>query len=177
VMLSAESAAGAFPVEAVGMMDKIGRSVELDPIYAARIHFTETPAEATTADALSESAAQIVRILNAAAMACYTSSGSTARRIARERAQVPTLAMTASMKVARRLGLQWGVHAVHTRDVNNFEEMVGKAKRMVLRHHLAGPDDRVLVMAGVPFKTAGSTNVIHVVKIVGDELDSYSNEA
>jgi pyruvate kinase len=176
VMLSAESAAGAFPIEAVAMMDKIGRSVEADPIYAARIHFTETPAEATTADALSESAAQIVGILSASAMACYTSSGSTARRIARERAGVPTLAMTASMKVARRLGLQWGVHAVHTRDVNNFEEMVGKAKRMVLRHHLAMAGDRVLIMAGVPFKTAGSTNVIHVVKIVGDELESYSNE-
>src|SRR6185369_14343198 len=84
VMLSAESAAGAFPVEAVAMMDKIGRSVEADPVYSARIHFTETPAEATTADALSESAAQIVKIINARAMACYTASGSTARRIARE---------------------------------------------------------------------------------------------
>ena len=176
VMLSAESAAGAYPVEAVQMMDRIGRSVEADPVYSARIHFTETPAEATTADALSESAAQIVHILSASAVACYTSSGSTARRIARERAQVPTLAMTASMKVARRLGLQWGVHAVHTRDVNNFEEMVGKAKRMVLRHHLAEPGDKVLIMAGVPFKTAGSTNVIHVVKISGDELENYSNE-
>jgi pyruvate kinase len=176
VMLSAESAAGAYPVEAVTMMDKIGRSVEADPVYSARIHFTETPAEATTADALSESAAQIVGIIGARAMACYTSSGSTARRIARERAQVPTLVMTASMKVARRLGLQWGVHAVHTRDVNNFEEMVGKAKRMVLRHHLAKAGDQVLLMAGIPFKTSGSTNVIHVVKIVGDELETYSNE-
>ncbi len=176
VMLSAESAAGAYPVEAVQMMDRIGRSVEADPVYSARIHFTETPAEATTADALSESAAQIVHILSASAVACYTTSGSTARRIARERAQVPTLAMTASMKVARRLGLQWGVHAVHTRDVNNFEEMVGKAKRMVLRHHLAEPGDKVLIMAGVPFKTAGSTNVIHVVKITGDELENYHNE-
>ena len=174
VMLSAESAAGNYPVEAVQMMDKIGRSVEADPVYSARIHFTETPAEATTADALSESAAQIVRILSAAAMACYTSSGSTARRIARERAPVPTMAMTASHAVARRLGLQWGVHAVHTRDVSNFEEMVGKAKRMVLRHHLAGAGDRVVIMAGVPFKTSGSTNVIHVVKVAGDELDGHT---
>ena len=175
IMLSAESAAGAYPVEAVQMMDKIGRSVEADPIYAARIQFIETPAEATTADALSESAAQIVRILSARAMACYTSSGSTARRIARERAPVPTLAMTASLAVSRRLGLQWGVHAVHSRDVSNFEEMVGKAKRMVLRHHLAAAGDRVVIMAGVPFKTSGSTNVIHVVKIAGDELDGHSD--
>ncbi|MBA3666414.1 MAG: pyruvate kinase [Sphingomonas sp.] len=176
IMLSAESAAGSYPCEAVAMMDKIGRSVEADPVYAARIHFTETPAEATTADALSESAAQIVRILSAKAMACYTSSGSTARRIARERAPVPTLVMTSSLPVARRLGLQWGVHAVHTRDVSSFEEMIGKARRMALRHHLASPGDRVVVMAGVPFKTAGSTNVIHVVKLAGDELDSYSND-
>ncbi|MGI8932301.1 MAG: pyruvate kinase [Sphingomicrobium sp.] len=176
IMLSAESAAGQYPLEAVAMMDKIGQSVEADPVYSKRIHFTETPAEATAADALSESAAQIVRILSAKAMACYTSSGSTARRIARERAPVPTLVMTASLAVARRLGLQWGVHAVHTRDVSNFEEMVGKARRMALRHHIAEPGERMVIMAGVPFKTVGSTNVIHVVRLAGDELDDHSNE-
>ena len=176
VMLSAESAAGAFPVEAVTMMDRIARSVEADPIYAARIHFTETPTQATTADALSESAAQIAQTLGVGVMACYTASGATARRIARERPPVMTLVMTASMKVARRLGLQWGAHAVHTRDVGSFEEMVGKARRMALRHHLAKPGERMLIMAGVPFKTAGSTNVIHIVKLTGDELESYLNE-
>jgi pyruvate kinase len=173
VMLSAESAAGAFPVEAVQMMDKIGRSVEADPVYSARIHFTETPAEATTADALSEAAAPIAEIIGATAMACYTSSGSTARRIARERPPVKILVMTASLSVARRLGLQWGVHAVHTRDVTNFEEMVAKARRMALRHRIAEGGDRMVVMAGVPFGQAGSTNVIHVVKVTGDELDTY----
>jgi pyruvate kinase len=171
VMLSAESAAGDYPVESVAMMDRIARSVEADPIYAARVHFTETPAESTTADALSESAAEIVRIIEASAMACYTSSGSTARRIARERPPVPILVMTASRKVARRLGLLWGAHAVHTRDVGSFEEMVGKARRMALRHGLAGPGERVVIMAGVPFGISGSTNVIHVVKLAGDELD------
>ena len=176
VMLSAESAAGAYPLEAVEMMDRIAQSVESDPIYSARIHFTKTPSEATAADALSRSAAQITRTIEVKAMACYTSSGSTARRIARERPPVKTLAMTASIKVARRLGLQWGVHAVHTRDVSSFEEMVGKAKRMALRHHLAEPGERMVIMAGVPFKTAGSTNVIHVVKLAGDELESYLNE-
>jgi pyruvate kinase len=109
-------------------------------------------------------------------MACYTSSGSTARRIARERAQVPTLAMTSSLAAARRLGLQWGVHAVHTRDVASFEEMVAKARRMVLRHHLAAAGDRMVIMAGVPFKQSGSTNVIHVVQLAGDELENYLNE-
>ena len=176
IMLSAESATGQYPLEAVAMMDRIGQSVEADPVYSKRIHFTETPAEATAADALSESAAQIVRTLSAKAMACYTSSGSTARRIARERAPVPTLVMTSSLAVARRLGLQWGVHAVHTRDVSSFEEMVGKARRMALRHHLAMPGDRMVIMAGVPFKTTGSTNVIHVVRLAGDELEAYLND-
>ena len=173
VMLSAESAAGQYPVEAVAMMDRIARSVETDPVYAARIHFTETPTEATAADALSESAAQIARTLEVAVMACYTSSGSTARRIARERPPVPTMVMTASRAVARRLGLPWGVHALHTRDVNNFEDMVGKAKRMALRHGLAGANERIIIMAGVPFKKSGSTNVLHVVRVEGHELDGH----
>ncbi|GLR48246.1 pyruvate kinase [Sphingomonas astaxanthinifaciens] len=173
VMLSAESAAGQFPVEAVAMMDRIGRSVEADPNYAARVHFTATPAEPTTADALAESAGKIANTVSVAAMVCYTSTGSTARRIARERGPVPLLVMTASKTVARRMGLVWGVHAVHTRDVASFEEMVGKAKRMVLRHKLADGGDRIIVLAGVPFGTSGSTNVLHVVRVAGDELDDY----
>jgi len=110
-------------------------------------------------------------------MVCYTSSGSTARRIARERPTVPILVMTASRTVARRLGLQWGVHAVATRDVGNFEEMVGKARRMALRHRIAGADDRLVIMAGVPFGVSGSTNVIHVVRLKGDELETYRGRA
>ena len=174
VMLSAESAAGQYPCEAVEMMDRIAISAENDPIYPARVHFTSTPAEATTADALSESAKHIARIISAAAMVCYTSSGSTARRIARERPTVPILVMTASLTVARRLGLQWGVHAVHTRDVTNFEEMVGKARRMALRHQIAGAGGRLIILAGVPFGVSGSTNVIHVVRLTGDELAGHS---
>ena len=173
VMLSAESAAGDFPLEAVQMMDRIGRSVESDPAYAARVHFTQTPAERTTADALAESAGLISNTVNVAAMVCYTASGSTARRIARERPPVPLLVMTASEKVARRLGLLWGVHAIHTRDVSSFEEMVAKAKRMSLQHKHAAAGERIIVMAGVPFGKAGSTNVIHVVRLVGDELEDY----
>jgi pyruvate kinase len=159
VMLSAESAAGQFPVEAVAMMDRIGRTVEMDPNYAARVHFTATPAEATTADALAESAGNIATTVKVAAFVCYTSTGSTARRIARERGPVPLLVMTASKSVARRMGLVWGVHAVHTRDVASFEEMVGKAKRMALRHQLGGQGDQIIVL--------------HVVRIAGDELDDY----
>ena len=173
VMLSAESATGKFPCEAVQMMDRIAHSAERDPVYPARIHFTETKLEPTTADALAGSARHIANTISATAMLCYTSSGSTARRIARERPAVPLLAMSHSNTTARRLGLLWGVHAVHTRDVSSFEEMVAKAKRMALRHSIATGGDRLVIMAGVPFGTPGSTNVIHVVRLVGDELERH----
>ena len=174
VMLSAESAAGQYPVEAVQMMDRIAQSVERDPTYPARIHFTQTKLEPTTADALAGSARQIASTVSATAMVCYTASGSTARRIARERPAVPLLAMSASMITARRLGLLWGTHAVHTRDVASFEEMVEKGKRMVLRHQLASGGDKVVLMAGIPFGTAGSTNVLHVARLIGDELERHA---
>jgi pyruvate kinase len=173
VMLSAESATGKYPCEAVQMMDRIAHSAEQDPVYPARIHFTETKLEPTTADALAGSARHIANTISATAMLCYTSSGSTARRIARERPAVPLVAMSQSKITARQLGLLWGVHAVHTRDVASFEEMVAKAKRMALRHKIAKGGDRLVIMAGVPFGTAGSTNVIHVVRLVGDELDLH----
>jgi pyruvate kinase len=83
---------------------------------------------------------------------------------------VPLLVLTPSATTARRSGLLWGTHAVQTRDVKDFEEMVAKAKRMALRHQLAGADDRIIIMAGVPFGVPGSTNVLHVVRLTGDEL-------
>ena len=173
IMLSAESAAGAWPVESVAMMNSIAEAVERDPMHAERVHFTITRPDPTTADALSEAAKNIAATVSAVAIICYTTSGSTARRIARERPSVPLLVLTPKVETARRLGLLWGAHAVHTRDVDSFEEMVAKAKRMALRHKIAKAGDRVIVMAGVPFGTPGSTNVLHVVRIIGDELKGY----
>jgi pyruvate kinase len=155
VMLSAESAAGAWPVEAE---------------HARRVHFTETVLEPTTADALSGAAGQIAGTISARAVCCFTTSGSTARRASRERINVPLLVLTPKLATARQLGLLWGVHAVHTRDVNDFEEMVNKAKRMALRAGVASGGDRIIIMAGVPFGTPGSTNVLHIARLTGDEL-------
>ncbi len=171
IMLSAESAAGAWPVEAVSMMDAIAAGVEADAGYFERLHFTETKPEPTTADAMSEAAGAIVRTLSARAVCCFTTSGSTARRAARERIAVPLLVLTPSLQTARRLGLLWGVHAVMSRDVKNFEEMIEKAKRMALRTGVASGGDRIVMMAGVPFGTPGSTNVLHVTRLTGKELD------
>ncbi|MBW6531093.1 pyruvate kinase [Sphingomonas sp. RRHST34] len=173
IMLSAESAAGAWPVESVAMMNAIGDAVERDPMHGDRIHFTVTRPDPTTADALAESAKNIAATVSAAAIICFTSSGSTARRIARERPSVPILVLTPNRETARRLGLLWGTHNVVTRDVESFEEMVAKAKRIALRQGIAQAGDRVIVMAGVPFRTPGSTNVLHVVRIIGDELKDY----
>jgi pyruvate kinase len=173
IMLSAESAAGDWPEEAVAMMDRIAVSVESDPAYKARIHFTETRPDATTADAIAAAATEITETVSASTIICFTSSGSTARRVARERPSVPLLVLTPKLTTARRLGLLWGAHAVHTRDVASFEEMVAKSKRMALRTRVACAGDSAVLMAGVPFKTPGSTNVLHVVRLTGDELRNY----
>jgi pyruvate kinase len=170
VMLSAESAVGEWPVEAVQMMDRIAHQVESDPNYADRVHFTQTLPESTTADALSAASAQIAATIETSAIVCFTSSGSTARRMARERPLVPLLVLTPDKHTARRVGLLWGAHAVVTRDVTDFEEMIAKAKRMALRHGLGHAGSRLIICAGVPFGTPGSTNLLHVVRLSGDEL-------
>lgn len=173
VMLSAETAAGAWPIEAVSIMDRIAQQVESDPDFFKRIHFTETPADATTADALAEASGRIADTVETSAIICFTSSGSTARRIARERPSVPILVLTSHIATARRMGLLWGAHSVRTRDIGSFEEMVAKGKRMALRHHLGTAGARIIIMAGVPFGTPGSTNVLHVVRLTGDELKGH----
>ncbi len=173
VMLSAESAAGKFPIEAVTMMDAIAREVEADPGYFGRVHFTEITIAATTADAISHAAASISRTIAARAIVCFTISGSTARRAARERAAVPVLCLTPKTETARRMGLVWGVHSVVTRDVASFEEMVAKAKRVALRTGMVAGGDPLVLIAGVPFSTPGTTNVVHVVRLTGQELVGY----
>lgn len=173
VMLSAETAAGAWPIEAVSIMDRIAQQVEGDPDFFKRIHFTETPADGTTADALAEASGRIVDTVETSAIVCFTSSGSTARRISRERPAVPLLVLTASQTTARRLGLLWGAFAVRTKDIGSFEEMVAKGKRMALRYHLGDAGGRIIIMAGVPFGTPGSTNVLHIVRLTGDELKGH----
>jgi pyruvate kinase len=173
IMLSAESAAGAWPEESVAMMDRIAVAVEADPGYAARLHFTETLPDATTADALSLAARDIADTISASAIICFTFSGSSARRIARDRPSVPMLVLTPKLSTARRMGLLWGAHAVRTRDVASFEEMVARAKRIALRNKLADAGDRIVIIAGVPFGTPGSTNMLHVQRLTGKELDGY----
>ena len=173
VMLSAETAAGDWPELAVGMMDRIATQVESDPGYAARVHFIETLPDATTADALSAACSEIANTVRVSAIVCFTLSGSTARRVARERPSVPVMVLTPSRETARRVGLLWGAYPVVTRDIGSFEEMIGKGKRMALRHHFGEAGGRIIALAGVPFGTPGSTNVLHIVTLTGEELKGY----
>jgi pyruvate kinase len=173
VMLSAETAAGAWPIEAVTIMDRIAVQVEADATYRKRIHITETPPDATMADALSAACASIAETLPIEAIVCFTGSGISARRVARERPSAPMLVLTPSLRTARRLALLWGAHAVLTRDIGSFEEMIGKGKRMALRHGFGGAGSRLVALAGVPFGVPGSTNLLHVVTLSGNELEKH----
>ncbi|OJW76248.1 MAG: pyruvate kinase [Sphingomonadales bacterium 63-6] len=173
VMLSAETAAGQWPEEAVTMMHRIAAKVECDASYRSRIRMLETRPDPTTADALSHACMTIAETMPISAVVVFTGSGSTARRVARERPSVPMLVLTPSLKTARRTALLWGAHAVTTRDIGSFEEMVAKGKRMALRHGMGEAGSRLVMLAGVPFGTPGSTNLLHVVRLTGNELDRH----
>ena len=173
VMLSAESAAGDWPEESVAMMNSIAAQVEADEGYKERVRFLETPPDATTADALSHACMTIADTVPISAISVFTSSGSTARRVARERPATPMLVLTPSMRTARRVALLWGAHAVATKDIGSYEEMIAKGKRMALRHGFGTAGSKQIVLAGVPFGTPGSTNLLHVVTLAGDELEKH----
>ena len=173
VMLSAESAAGDWPEESVAMMNRIAVQVERDEEYRARVRFSDTPPDATTADALAHSCMTIADTVPISAITVFTSSGSTARRVARERPGTPMLVLTPSVQTARRVGLLWGAHAVATKDIGSFEEMIAKGKRMALRHGFGEAGSKQIVLAGVPFGTPGATNLLHIVTLKGDELEKH----
>ncbi len=176
VMLSAETASGAWPVEAVSIMHRIAGQVERDPGYRQQVSFAQVLPDTTTADALSHACASIAEALPIAGIIVFTGSGSTARRVARERPAAPMLVLTPSARIARRLALLWGTHAVNTKDIGSFEEMIGKGKRMALRHGFGQAGSKLIALAGVPFGTPGSTNLLHVVTLRGDELSKHSGD-
>jgi pyruvate kinase len=165
VMLSAESAAGAWPEKAVGMMDQIARAVERDPHYRGIIHAQRTDPELTAADAISAAARGVAETLKLAAIVCYTSSGSTGLRAARERPDVPIIALTPNPQTGRRLALVWGLHCVLTEDADDLDDMVLKACRIAAEENFAEPGQRVIITAGVPLRTPGTTNMLRIAYV------------
>jgi pyruvate kinase len=168
VMLSAESAAGRFPVEAVATMNRIAEEVESEPIYRGILDAQRAEPEATGADAIADAARHIADTLDLAAVICWTSSGSTGLRVARERPRPPVLALSPNLSTGRRLAVVWGVHSVVTEDARDVDDMVNRACRIAFREGFAKPGQRVIVVAGVPFGTPGATNMLRIA-YVGQE--------
>lgn len=162
VMLSAETASGDYPLEAVSIMDRIAVDVEQDNLYRKIMDAEHPDPEKTSPDAITSAASGVATTISAAAIVNYTTSGSTALRTARERPTVPILCLTESMDVARRLQLSYGVYPVHTQDVDNFGDMVKKAVAIAREYNIAEKGQRLVITAGVPFGTPGSTNILRV---------------
>jgi pyruvate kinase len=167
VMLSAETASGAFPREAVEIMQRIIRRVEQDPNYNHTLHIDPTGHDKTEADAMAAAAAQTADTIDAAAIVTYTTSGYTTLRLARERPSTPIIGLTAVEATARRLALVWGVRPVHARDCTDFDDMVDHAAEVARASGLADPGDRIAILAGVPFGTPAATNTLRIAR-VGD---------
>ena len=171
VMLSAESAVGNYPIDAVAMMDRIARQVERDPVYEALVRTEATNPDATAADAITAAARQVAETLNAAAVVTFTTSGSTTLRAARERPRVAAIiGLTTKRETARRLALVWGVHCVETEDAQDFDDIVKRASEVALSEGIASDGDRLVITAGVPFGTPGMTNMLRIAW-VGDTVD------
>jgi len=168
VMLSAESASGTYPAEAVSTMASIASTVERDPHYPGIIYAQRTAPEATGADAISLAARQIAETLKLSAIVCYTSSGTTGLRAARERPEVPVLALSPVIETARRLSVVWGLHCVVTGDAENLDDMVNRACRIVVTEEFGKPGDRIIISAGVPLRTPGATNMLRIAYIGAD---------
>jgi len=165
VMLSAESASGKYPLEAVQLMDRIIREVESDPYHREVLEQLHVKTQGSNADAICAAMDTIVGMQPIAAIVTYTTSGSTSVRAARERPAAPILSMTPSLETARRLALVWGVHSVHTSDVANVEAMVSDACRTASAEGFARKGDSILVSAGMPFGTPGATNLLRIAEV------------
>ncbi len=163
VMLSAETAAGEYPVEAVSIMDRIIRSAEQDDHYKLSNMRERRQTRGTDADAITAAAKQVAQTLNAAAIVTFTTTGSTTLRAARERPTVPILGLTPDVKTARRLVLAWGVHPVETSHFTEFIDVVNCATEVATKEKFAAPGQRLIITAGVPFGTPGATNVLRIV--------------
>ncbi|ETX27421.1 pyruvate kinase [Roseivivax isoporae] len=162
IMLSAESAAGSFPIEAVTTMNNVAIEVESDPLYRQIIDAQRAAKRESVADAIVAAAREITETTDIKAICCYTQTGTTALLVARERPPVPILALSSQQGTARRLALSWGTKCVQTAELDRFKSAVVNAARAARALGYAGPEDQIVVTAGVPFNTTGTTNILRV---------------
>jgi pyruvate kinase len=165
VMLSAETAAGQYPYEAVNMMDRIIARVEQDPDWRRLTDASRPPPERSSAGAIATAARQVAETIEAEVIATFSSTGSTTLRVARERPRCPILGLTASGQTARRMTVIWGVHPLEVSEIHSMTEMVARAVRAAQSEGFAKPGDEVVVTAGVPFGTPGTTNALRVAVV------------
>ena len=165
IMLSAESAVGQYPVEAIQMMDKIAIEVEHDPVYEPMLHATQTEPQPTGADAIAAAASAIAGTVKLGAIVCYTATGSTVLRVTRERPDIPVIGLTPIESTARRLSLVWGVQTILTGDPENSSHMVRKACRIAFEEGLVKARDGLVVIAGIPLGSPGTTNMVRIAFI------------
>jgi len=168
IMLSAESAAGSYPVQAVATMNKIAIAVEQDVLYRGIIRAQATEPEATAADAISAATRQVAETLDLAAIVTYTSSGSTGIRASRERPSKPIVALSPKISTVRRLSIVWGLHCVQTDDAQSLDDMVDRACNIAYVEGLARPGDRIAITCGVPLGTPGATNMLRIAFVGQD---------
>ncbi|MFK7877587.1 MAG: pyruvate kinase [Paracoccaceae bacterium] len=162
VMLSAESAAGDYPIEAVQTMNNVATEVELDPTYRQVIEASRHATRSSVADGIVAAAREIAETADIKAICCFTHSGTTALLVSRERPRVPILAMTPLKTTARQLCLTWGTNCVITASLDRFKMAVVTAASAARAQSYADENDQILVTAGVPFNVAGTTNILRV---------------
>jgi pyruvate kinase len=168
VMLSAESASGKYPLEAVGMMSRIIAQVESDPAYRQVINASYAPpppGQAGVAEAICGAMRYAVALLHAPIIVCYTRSGRTSLRAARERPECPVLTLTPNESTARRLAVVWGIHSVQIHGVANMVEMTAVACEVALREGFAQSGQHLIAIAGIPFGSAQTTNLIRIATV------------
>jgi pyruvate kinase len=168
VMLSAESAAGKYPVEAVTTMNRIIEEVEHDPTYRGIIQAQRAAPEPTGADAIAAAAREIAETLDLSAIVCWTSSGATGLRMARERPKPPIVAISPNVATGRKLSLVWGVHCVVAQDARDQDDMVNRASRLTFREGFTKAGQRIIIVAGIPLGTPGATNMVRIAFVGGD---------
>ena len=165
LMLSAETAAGKFPVESVEIMDRIIRGVESDLSYQELLDKTKVIHEKTTSDAISSAASQVVKTVSAKAIFTYTRSGTTAKRASRERPSVPIIGLSPERLTSRQLALIWGVHTIHAKEPKSFGGMIDNACELAKKEGIVKKGDSVVITAGAPIGVSGSTNNLRIAKI------------
>jgi pyruvate kinase len=162
LMLSAETAAGEYPVDAVTLMDRIIAKVERDPLYRSYLDAYHAEAEHTAPDAITLAAREVASTMRAAAIVTYTTTGSTALRAARERPDRPILGLITQPATARRLALVWGMRCMICEDARDVDEMTERACELARESGVAAPGASIVITAGVPFGTPGSTNLLRI---------------